>query len=160
MEFERAISRMKIAETTSDIINMFVYFISDFITSVMRCNKRVTNRCDEVRDMLLQCTSISEAWLKCSVEFPDVKKDWVNDFMMWRLDELKIVIDGKEEIVPMRLNNVNIDIFKKQCLVRANRAFFMHFAKIEVASQLKSLANFILNAFQKMRFKHAEDNTI
>ena len=144
MEFERAISRMKFAETTSDIINMFVYFISDFITSVMRCNKRVTNRCDEVRDMLLQCTSISEAWLKCSVEFPDVK----------------IVIDGKEEIVPMRLNNVNIDIFKKQCLVRANRAFFMHFAKIEVASQLKSLANFILNAFQKMRFKHAEDNTI
>ena len=62
MEFERAISRrMKLAETTSDMINMFAYFISDFIAIVMRCNERVANRCDEVRDMLLQCTSISEA---------------------------------------------------------------------------------------------------
>ena len=67
--------------------------------------------------------------------------------MTWRLDELKIVIDGKEAIIPMRLNNVNVDIFKNQCLSRANRAFFMHFAKIEVASQLKSLTNFIPNAF-------------
>ena len=154
MEFERAISRrMKFAETTSDMINMFAYFISGFIATVTRCNERVANRCDEVRDMLLQCTSISEAWLKCSVAFPDVKKEWVNDFMTWRLNELKIVIDGKEEIVPMRLDNVNVDIFDNQCLGRANRAFFMHFAKIEVSSQLKSLANFIHNAFQKMRFK-------
>ena len=154
MKFERAISRrMQFAETTSDMINMFAYFISGFIATVTRCNERVANRCDEVRDMLLQCTSISEAWLKCSVAFPDVKKEWVNDFMTWRLDELKIVIDGKEEIVPMRLDNVNVDIFKNQFLGRANRAFFMHFAKTEVASQLKSLANFIPSAFQKMRFK-------
>ena len=83
----------------------------------------------------------------------EAKKEWINDFMAWRLDELKIVIDGKEEIVPMRLDNVNVDIFKNQFLGRANRAFFMHFAKTEVASQLKSLANFIPNAFQKMRFK-------
>ena len=140
---------MKFAETTSDMINMFAYFISDFIATVMRCNERVANRCDEVRDMLLQCTSISEARLKCSVAFPDVKKEWVNDFMTWRLDELKIVIDGKEEIVPMRLDNVNVDIFDNQCLGRANRAFFMHFAKIEVASQLKSLTNFIPNTFHR-----------
>ena len=52
---------MKFAETTSDMINMFAYFISDFIATVMRCNESVANRCDEVRDMLLQCTSISEA---------------------------------------------------------------------------------------------------